>query len=170
VAGLVAACSSGSGNERAKLLALQDSSLAHLTLTSAGVSEERLPVGATSENDATLTIATGLSAGTAAQSAAVEAAMRLRAAGVNFGSADCTTPDFVSLLGTTTVSRGQQQWPVAVQLLIEGRAGQRGIGRVKPPFVDLVLTIPRDNNGGISGGNQVSPACPPALRSAAGLS
>ena len=169
--GVIGGCaSSGNAADRDKLQALRKSPLATAALAPTELARESIPVGATAENDPSITIDVALPPGTTAESAATTAAARLRNLGVSFRSADCSVDGFVGLQGVVVTAGGKTSWRTAVLLSAEARPSMPGVGRVKPPFLQLGLTIAREGGGSVNVDSQAPRGCLPSLVAAAGLS
>lgn len=162
-------CASGNSADRAKLQALLRSPLATTSLAPIEVARVSTPLGATAENDPSVTIDVALPPGTTAESAATAAVARLRDLGVSFRSADCTVDGFVGLQGLAVTASGKTTWKTAVLLSAEARPSMPGVGRVKPPFLQLGLTIARKGGGSVNVESQPPRGCPAKLTAAAGM-
>jgi len=170
VGGLASACTSqanDSGSEHDKLAAIEAAPLTHVALATDEVARETVPVGAGSQNDLSYNVVVGLRPGTLAEAAAAYAAGVLRTEGdVRFSFSDCSVPGVVGLEGMVTVRNQSHSWVASVLLSVDTRPAARGVGRVKPPLIQLDVGIPRNGNGGVSVPSPGPGGCPSVVTSA----
>ncbi len=128
---------------------------------------ERLPIGATVNNDATDTVIAELPAGSDPADVLARTVNRMSEQGVRFTRIDCSLQELITASGVKQVKSTWPQveyWPAAVKLYLDlGRSHH--VGSVTAPLLQVELTVGRGElRVPLSASPDPDISCPPTLR------